>query len=246
MSTEADAWIQHELMVHPMAAVHGNPRTALVVGGGDGGSAFELLRIPTMREVVVAELDAEVVRLAREWLPGIHQGALDEPGDPRLNVAIGDALGLMEAFGRAGRCFDLIVFDLTEADDGSPATALFSARGLQAARGCLAPGGAMSVHLGPPLHRPDTARLLLARLRELFSHVAPLATYIPAYGALWGIALASNGLDIAAHPASRIATRLRQWQLDAALRGYHADLHPALFTHPRHLQAIFDNADAPK
>jgi len=249
MSTEADAWIQHELMVHPMAAAHGSPRSALVVGGGDGGSAFELLRIPTIREVVVAELDAEVVRLAREWLPGIHQGALSapsKPDDPRLHIAIGDALGLMEAFGRAGRRFDLIVFDLTEADDGSPATALFSLHGLQAARRCLAPGGAMSIHLGPPLHRPDTARLLLARLRELFAHVAPLATFIPAYGALWGIALTSDALDIAACPASQIAARLRQWQLASALRCYHADLHPTLFTHPRHLQAIFDSAGGSK
>lgn len=245
MSTEADAHIQHELMTVPMAAVHGSPRSALVVGGGDGGSAFELLRIPTMREVVVAELDAEVVRLAREWLPGIHRGALDQPGDPRLHLAIGDGLGLMEAFVRGGRQFDLIVYDLTEADDGSPAAALFSPHGLQTARRCLTAGGAMSLHLGPPWHRPEAARLLLARLRQEFRHVAPLATFVPAYGALWGIALASATLDIAAHPPARIAARLQQWKLDGALRAYHAGLHPALFNHPRHLQAIFDSAGRP-
>ncbi|MWL88423.1 MULTISPECIES: spermidine synthase [unclassified Cupriavidus] len=245
MSTEADAFILHELMSVPMAAVHGTPRSALVVGGGDGGSAFELLRIPTMRDVVVAELDAEVVRLAREWLPGIHRGALDEPGDPRLHLAIGDGLGLMEAFARTGRRFDLIVYDLTEADDGSPAAALFTTHGLQTARRCLAPGGALSLHLGPLLHRPDAARLLLSRLRQVFPNVAPLAAYVPAYGALWGIALASDTLDIAAAPAASIAARLRQWRLDTALRAYHADLHPALFVHPRHLQPIFDSASRP-
>jgi len=245
MSTEADAWIQHELMVMPMAAAHGTPRTALVVGGGDGGSAFELLRIPTMREVVVAELDGEVIRLAREWLRGIHQGVLDEPGDPRLSLAVGEGLGLMEAFARAGRQFDLIVYDLTEADDGSPAAALFSPHGLQTARRCLSPGGAMSLHLGPPLHRPESARRLLARLRQTFPHVAPLTTFVPAYGALWGIALASNTLDIPAQPAERISARLRQWKLEHSLRAYHADLHPALFVHPRHLQAIFDSGSRP-
>ncbi|RZT41128.1 spermine/spermidine synthase domain-containing protein [Cupriavidus agavae] len=245
MSTEADAFILHELMTVPMAVVHDTPRNALVIGGGDGGSAFELLRIPTMREVVVAELDAEVVRLARDWLGGIHQGALDEPGDPRLHLAIGDGLGLMEAFARAGRRFDLIVYDLTEADDGGPAAALFSAHGLQTARRCLAPGGALSLHLGPPLHRPDAARLLLGRLRQAFRHVAPLTAFVPAYGALWGVALASDALDIAAAPAAAIAARLRQWRLDTALRAYHAELHPALFVHPRHLQAVFDSAGRP-
>ncbi|XQM36495.1 Polyamine aminopropyltransferase [Cupriavidus sp. H19C3] len=244
MSTEADAFIQHELMVHPLAAAHGAPRSALVVGGGDGGSAFELLRIPTMREVVVAELDAEVVRLAREWLRGIHCGALDEPGDARLHLAIGDALGFMEACARSGRQFDLIVFDLTDADDGSPAAALFSAHGLQIARRCLAPGGALSLHLGPPLHRPHTARLLLGRLRRQFAHVSPLTVFVPAYGALWGIALASDMLDIAACPAALIAARLEQWRLAGALRCYHAALHPSLFVQPRHIEAIFDSTGA--
>ncbi len=61
-----------------------------------------------------------------------------------------------------------------------------------------------------------------------------------------GIALTSDALDIAACPASQIAARLRQWQLASALRCYHADLHPALFTHPRHLQAIFDSAGGSK
>jgi len=190
MSTERDAFIQHELMTVPMACVHGSPRTALVVGGGDG-------------------------------------------------------LGLMEAFARAGRQFDLIVYDLTEADDGSPAAALFSPHGLQTARRCLAAGGAMSLHLGPLWHRPDTARLLLSRVRQVFAHVAPLTTFVPAYGALLGIALASDALDIAACPVERIAARLRQWKLDTALRAYHAALHPTLFTHPRHLQAIFDSACRP-
>lgn len=245
MSTEADAYIQHELMTAPMAAVHGTPRSALVVGGGDGGSAFELLRIPTMREVVVAELDGEVVRLAREWLGGIHQGALDEPLDPRLHLVIGDGLGLMEASARAGRQFDLIVYDLTDADDGSPAAGLFSPHGLQTARRCLAPGGAISLHLGPPLHRPDAVRRLLARVRQTFQHVAPLTTYVPAYGALWAIALASDALDIAAFPAPRIAARLHQWKLDTALRAYRPECHAALFTHPLHLQAIFDSAGRP-
>ncbi|MGO4814175.1 spermidine synthase [Cupriavidus sp. 2MCAB6] len=242
MCAEADAFIQHELMVHPMAVAHGAARSALVVGGGDGGSARELLRLPFMREVVVAELDPEVVTLARAWLDGIHQGAFD---DPRVHLAIGDALGLMEAFGRAGRRFDLIVFDLTEADDGSPAAALFSAHGLQAARRCLAPGGALSLQLGPPEHRPDPVRVLCARLRQCFAQVQPLSAFIPVHGASWAIALASDALDVRGTGTALLGERLRAWKLERTLRCYHAALHPALFTLPRHLQALFDSAGAP-
>lgn len=237
MSAEADAFIQHEVMIHPMAAAHGAPASALVIGGGDGGSARELLRLPGMREVVVAELDAEVVRLARRWLPGIHHGAFD---DPRVTVKIGDGLATMEALRDAGRRFDLLVFDLTDADDGSPAAALFGARGLRAAHDCLAPGGAMSLHLGPPFHRPDTVRLLWRRLRNQFRLVQPMTVAIPVYGALWAIAVASDTLDVRAADPAMLAARLADWRLDGALRCYHAGLHAALFALPRHLQSLFD------
>ncbi len=237
MSAEADAFIQHEVMVHPMAVAHGAAASALVIGGGDGGSARELLRLPGMREVVVAELDAEVVQLARRWLPGIHHGAFD---DPRVTLEIGDGLAVMEALRDAGRRFDLVVFDLTDADDGSPATSLFSARGLQAARDCLAPGGAMSLHLGPPFHRPDTAQLLWRRLRDHFRLVQSMTVAIPVYGALWAIAVASDTLDVRAADPAMLAARLADWRLDGALRCYHAGLHAALFALPRHLQSLFD------
>lgn len=237
MSAEADAFIQHEVMIHPMALAHGSPASALVIGGGDGGSARELLRLPGMRDVVVAELDAEVVRLARRWLPRIHHGAFD---DPRVTLEIGDGLAVMEALRDAGRRFDLLVFDLTEADDDGPAAALFGVRGLQAAHDCLAPGGVMSLHLGPPLHRPETARLLGRRLREHFRVVQPMTVAIPVYGALWAIAVASDSLDVRAADPAVLAARLAGWQLDGALRCYHVGLHEALFALPRHLQPVFD------
>lgn len=234
MSTEADGYIQHELMVHPMALAHGAPACALVVGGGDGASARELLRVPGMREVVVAELDAEVIALARTWLGGLHGGAFD---DPRVAVEIGDALATMQRFAAQDRRFDLIVFDLTEADDGGPASALFETAGLHAARRCLAPGGALSLHLGPPWHRPRTAALLLERLRGQFTLVQPLTAYVPAYGALWAIAIASDTVDVRGACPQTLARRLADWGMQQALRCYHPGLHQALFALPLHLRA---------
>ncbi|MGY8525876.1 spermine/spermidine synthase domain-containing protein [Paracidovorax citrulli] len=235
MSAEADAFIQHEIMVHPMALAHGAPARALVIGGGDGGSARELLRLPGMREIVVAELDPEVVALARRWLPGIHHGALDAP---TVQWRFGDAMDTMAALRDEGRRFDLIVFDLTEADDGGPAMPLFADAGLALARACLAPGGALSMHLGPPFHRPASARMLAERLRAHFRIVRPMTIPIAAYGAVWAIAIASDSCDPCSPDQGEIARRLREWQLEERLRCYHAGLHHALFALPRHLQDV--------
>lgn len=233
MSAEADAFIQHEAMVHPLALAHGHPRSALVVGGGDGGSARELLRLPDMETVIVAELDPQVVALARRWLPGIHHGALE---DARVALRFGDGLAAMVALHDAGRRFDLLIYDLTEADDGGPAAALFGEAGLAAARACLAPGGIMSLHLGPPFHRPAGARALLARLRQTFAHVAVMTVTIPVYGAPWAIAVASDAHDVGAADGAVLRRRLRDWRLDGELGFYDVAMHRALFTLPRHLR----------
>ena len=37
MTAVGDEFIYHETLVHPMAIAHPAPRTALIVGGGDGG-----------------------------------------------------------------------------------------------------------------------------------------------------------------------------------------------------------------
>jgi spermidine synthase len=88
MTAVGDEFIYHECMVHPAALAHPSPKAALVLGGGDGGAARQLLRHPSIERIVVAELDAEVVRLTREYLPEVHGGAFD---DPRVELVIGDA-----------------------------------------------------------------------------------------------------------------------------------------------------------
>src|SRR3989442_12365475 len=55
------------------------PRKALILGGGDGGAAEELLKHPSMEQVVVAELDEAVVQAARSHLQQVHWGVFDDP-----------------------------------------------------------------------------------------------------------------------------------------------------------------------
>ena len=61
MTSERDEFFYHEPMVHLPAITHGGPQRALIIGGGDGGSAEELLKYPGMAQVVLAELDAEML-----------------------------------------------------------------------------------------------------------------------------------------------------------------------------------------
>lgn len=66
MTSERDEFFYHEPMTHLPAITQGGPRQALIIGGGDGGSAHNLLRYPSIERVVLAELDSEVIEMARE------------------------------------------------------------------------------------------------------------------------------------------------------------------------------------
>ena len=61
----------------------------LVLGGGDGLAARELLRQPGVERIVQVELDSAVIELARTTLREANGGSLD---NPRVNLVIADAM----------------------------------------------------------------------------------------------------------------------------------------------------------
>ena len=85
MTSEQDEFFYHENLVHLPGITHPAPERALIVGGGDGGSAEELLKYPSMKKVTLAEIDMAVVDVSRKYLASVHKGAFD---DPRLTLRI--------------------------------------------------------------------------------------------------------------------------------------------------------------
>ena len=83
MTSERDEFFYHENLVQVAAVTHPQPERALVVGGGDGGSAEEILKHPSIKSVTLAEIDLAVVDISRKYLQHVHRGAFD---DPRLTL----------------------------------------------------------------------------------------------------------------------------------------------------------------
>lgn len=225
MTSTGDEFIYHECMVHPAALAHPAPRAALVLGGGDGGAARQLLRHPSIERIVVAELDAEVVRLTREHLPQVHGGALD---DPRVELVIGDAARYVEAAGPSQ--FDLVIFDLTPPD--SPAAGLYTRDFYEQLKRVMTPVAALSVHLGSPYQHAARVAALLDGLNAAFNTVRTMSTFVPLYGSLWMMATASNTLDPAALTVEALTERLAARRIDS-LQHYDPAIHAGLFSTSR-------------
>jgi spermidine synthase len=71
----------HEALVHPALSLHPAPRRVLLLGAGDGLALREVLAHATVREAILIDLDASVVRLARRHpaLKRLNRGSLDDP-----------------------------------------------------------------------------------------------------------------------------------------------------------------------
>ena len=59
----------HESLVHPAMFAHSNPERVAIIGGGEGATLREVLKHNTVKHVVMVEIDEEMVKLSREFLP---------------------------------------------------------------------------------------------------------------------------------------------------------------------------------
>jgi len=236
MTSEKEEFFYHECMTHPALLTHPNPQSVLVIGGGDGGSSEEIFKHPSVKRIVMAELDPAVIEIARRHLGEIHRGALD---DPRLEIRLGDGFEYVK---NASEKFDLIVLDLTDPD--TPAFHLYSEEFFALCRERLNPGGMLTLHLGTPVYAPETVRRNAANLRKVFKQVHPLALFIPLYGSLWCLVVASDSANPRLQSAEAIAARLRERRI-GGLRYYNAELHGALFALPTFVKALTDPQQQP-
>ena len=236
MTSDKDEFFYHENMIHPAGISHAAPKRALVIGGGDGGAAEEYLKYPTMEEVVMAEIDEVVVDFCKEQLPDVHRGAFD---DPRLKVLITDGKKYVE---ECQDQFDLMMLDLT--DPFGPAEALYRVDFLKHCKRILGPDGVLSMHLGSPVTRPNVFHRVYSSLSSVFSIVRPYLVYVPLYGAIWGMATASDKTDPLLLDPRGVEDRLKDRAI-SHLQYYNGDTHRGVFGLPNYVKSIIGQPARP-
>lgn len=170
--TEQDNMGYHEMIVHvPMLAV-GAPRRVLIVGGGDGGSLRQVLRYPSVEQVVICELDRRVVELSRQYFPKFG----DPWSDPRATLLVRDAFGYLEE--NPGQ-FDVIISDTT--DPIGMAERLFSEEFYRLMVRALTPGGAAATQCEQPYFDTALIQSIYQAARALTKNPAYYYAQIPTY-----------------------------------------------------------------
>lgn len=117
MVTEKDEFIYHEMITHVPMAVNPNIKKVLVIGGGDGGCVRELTRYKSIEEIHMVEIDEEVVKACKEYIPKTSCSLSDN----RVKIFYQDGLKFVRTKENE---YDLIIVDST--DPFGPGEGLFT------------------------------------------------------------------------------------------------------------------------
>ncbi len=225
-TTEADEFIYHEMMAHVPLFAHGSAERVLIIGGGDGGLLREVLRHPSVKEVVLVEIDGAVIDLCRRYLPNHSMGAFD---DARVSIVIDDGMNFLK---RTETRFDVILTDST--DPEGPAGSLFGRIYYSACKERLASGGVLVTQSGVAFLQRDDLRATSRLFADLFQDWHFYAAAVPTYtGGIMTFGWASDTPALRRQETALIRKRFARTGITT--RYYTPDLHAAAFALPQYL-----------
>lgn len=226
--TEKDNYIYHEMLTHVPILSHGNCKEVLIIGGGDGGMAKEVLKYPNI-SVTMVEIDKSVIDFSRKYLGTICDDAFESD---HLDLQIADGAVYVK---NTNKTFDVIIVDST--DPHGPGEVLFTKEFYTDCKNILNNGGILVTQNGIPFTQKDELRNSVAYFRELFEigtcYLADIPSYIGGPMAFGFATDNPNSIDI---DITTIQDRFNAAEIQTAY--YNPEIHKASFAHPNYVRDI--------
>jgi len=233
VTTEKDEYVYHEMMAHPAMQVLPDAKRALVIGGGDGGIARELLRYDQIEEVVVAEIDEEVINVTKQHFPQLASSF----GDQRTKLEITNGVEFVR--GLEPESFDLIIVD--SPDPVGSAKGLFSTEFYADLHRILSAEGILITQSESPRFNEQTFCDVAKCHRQLFGQdqVWTYLAFIPTYtSGMWSFSLASkSSRSPLAHFDDESS---KSFSKAHGLRYYNEEIHRAAFVLPTYVREMLE------
>ena len=104
------------MITHLAMNSHPDPKSVLVIGGGDGGVLREVVKHASVTRAVLCDIDEAVIRLSKQYLPAMSLGFQH----PAVTTHVGDGFAFLK---ECENEFDVIITD--SSDPEGPAEGLF-------------------------------------------------------------------------------------------------------------------------
>ena len=184
--SSTDEYRYHEALVHPVMSLLPRVEQVLLLGGGDGLAARELLKYPGIRAITLVDIDPRMTALANEY-PGIaslNRGSLK---DRRVKIVNEDAHKFLD---RDSGLYDAVIIDLPDPNNEILAK-LYSVEFYKLVGRRLSAQGAIVTQAASPFFSRDAFWCIQETLSAAGLETAPYHTYVPSFGD-WGFILAAK------------------------------------------------------
>lgn len=232
MVNQKDEFAYHDMICHPAFAVNPGIKKVLIIGGGDGGTAREVSRYPTVERIDMVEIDERVVRLCQQYLPQTA-GRLER--DVRIQLYFEDGLAFVK--NAPAGAYDLILVDST--DPIGPGEGLFTFDFYNNCYRALNETGILINQHESPYYEEYAKQM--RRSHEKIKKTFPIARvyqfHIPTYpSGHWLFGFASKKLD----PIADV--QKEKWEsMGLKTRYYNSDIHTGAFALPTFVREALEN-----
>lgn len=181
-----DEYRYHEMLVHPAMNAARLRDTVLVLGGGDGLVARELLKYDDVQRIIVVDLDPAMTELARRYRP-LRELNGDALNDPRVTLIHTDAYNYIRD---SDELFPVIIIDLPDPNNEG-LSKLYSQTFYHLIRNRLMPDGVFATQATSPYFVRTTFWTIVTTIEASDLHALPLRLHVPSFGE-WGFVLGSR------------------------------------------------------
>ena len=225
MTTEGDEFFYHEMITHIPMMNHKEPKTVLVIGGGDGGTVREVLKHDTVEKVVLCEIDGMVIDVCKKYLPTIAC----ELDNPKCEILVEDAI---EYIKDKKDMFDIVLIDST--DPIGPGEGLFTEEFYTNVKNSMKKGAILAVQSESPIAQSENVTKMYKLLKKVFPICTAYSSNIPTYpGGYWTWAYCSVDVE----PLSYIDER-RCEEITKTCKVYNKEYHLARFALPNYIKKL--------
>ncbi len=233
-SSALDEHVYHESLVHPAMLLHGSPKKVLILGGGEGATAREVLRFKSVKEVTMVDIDEVVINIAKKYLPEWHQGAFN---DSRLKLIIGDGFKYVYDSCERGEKFDVIIADLADPTEGGPAYKLYTKEFYEKIRCVLDDEGLFVTQATSLSYYARVHAIIRNTISKIFKYVASYSVYIKSFDDEWSFVIASDKKDPSKLDPETVERKLKDIVLGEN-RFYDGESHLRMFSLPKYARDL--------
>ncbi len=183
---DRDEYRYHEALVHPVMSVPGPRDTILILGGGDGLAAREVLKYADVKRIHLVDIDPAITGFCSRF-PGIaklNQGSLTHP---KLEIFNQDAFTFMN---QKGILYDKVIIDLPDPHNEA-LNKLYSREFYKIIKMRMKPHGMLVSQSASPFYTRNTYWSIARTIEEATFAVFSYQVTIPTFG-IWGFHIGAS------------------------------------------------------